>query len=367
VIAAAAVSVQRVAPPQPQPQPHPRVIWSAPIAWATLRPSFDSAYVYFGDEQHRVFQLARKDGRRVWQAQATPSRGPNFQLATGSVVAGPVVAVPDAQLFGLDRTDGTVRWRSSIICFSHAPATDGENVYAGCGDGRTFSFEAPTGALKWTARVADDTGGVIFNPVVHSDTVYVGYMRRTNPATGGVGAIEARTGRRVWYREFERSRGATSSHGDAKIVNDLVIAASDNGEIYALERSTGNVRWKAPRIPVPGDARNDTRPLAVVGQHVIAGSSGGEVQALDAATGSMRWKKELRGSIVVPFASDSARVFIVNPGGRILALDASTGAIAWTFGSSSEENVMILGKPALRGDTVFVGGAKAVFALRAYD
>lgn len=353
------------------PAADPRVIWSVVVPNGAVRPAVDADHVYFGDLDHRIYAVDRASGKIAWTTQNNPIGGPGFQAGSGSAVAGPVVAIPDAYVFGLDRASGALRWQfhPPNTGFSWFPASDATTIYAGSGDGRVFAIDATTGTERWGVRVADDTGGAAFSPVVFRDTLYVGYLRRTIPRSGGVGALDAKTGAILWYTEFAQGapNSASSSHGNVAIVNDVVIAASDGGEIYALRRATGAVEWLAPRVPILGMPVDDDRPVSVSGQIVLAGSSGGTVTGYAASTGAQLWQITLQGSVVYQFASDQARAFIVDLGGRIVALDAATGAIAWTFGGFMDTHGVMLSPPMLNGNVVYVGGEKASYALRAYD
>jgi outer membrane protein assembly factor BamB len=281
-----------------------------------------------------------------------------------------VVAIPDAFVFGIDAASGALRWRfhPKHTGFSWFASSDQTTIYAGSGDGRVFAIDAASGSARWGVRIADDSGGAAFSPVVFSDTIYVGYLRRTTPRTGGIGAIDARTGARLWYTEFIHgaSRSASSSHGNVAIVNDVIIAASDGGEIYALKRATGAVVWQAPRVPLPAMTIDDDRPVAASGQIVLAGSSGGTVTAYVGSTGKLLWQRTLEGSVTSPIATDENRAFIVDLSGRIVAIDVAMGNIAWAFGGSVSRYGAILSAPIVRGNVVYVGGEKASYALRAH-
>jgi outer membrane protein assembly factor BamB len=354
------------------PLSDPRIVWTAAVAGGSVRPSVDGSRVFFGDLSHQIIAVDRQTGKTLWVRRNDVGGGPGFQAGDGTTVAGPVVAIADAFLFGIDRPTGQQRWRffpDTTTGFFSYIASDSATVYAGSGDGRAYAVDAMTGLQRWAVRVADDTGGVSFNPTLFRDTLYVGYLRRTIPRTGGLAALDASTGSRIWYVEFSplQQGFSAASHGNAVFVNDLVIVASDGGEIIALERATGLVRWKAPRGGPPRNTVDDDRPLVVAGQVVVAGALNGIVIAYDVNTGQQLWTHVRQGSVNDPLASDGSRVFLVDLGGALVALDASDGKLAWSFGGNNQGRGAMLSAPIVVDGVVYVGGEKAAYALKARD
>jgi outer membrane protein assembly factor BamB len=336
----------------------------------------DADRVFFGDFNHQIIAVDRETGKAIWTRRTEAPGGPAFQSGDATTVAGPVVAIADAYLFGINRFSGKPRWGffpDTITAFFSFISSNATTVFAGSGDGRVYAVDATTGQQKWAVRIADDTGGVSFNPTLFRDTVYVGYLRKTIPRTGGLGAFDAATGTRLWYAEFTQHQPGSSaaSHGNAVFVDDLVIAASDGGEVFALERSTGTVRWKAPRS-FQDDSFDDRRPLVVSGQIVVAGSLSGLVTAYDPTTGQQLWTHKRGGSVIHALAADSSRIFLVDLGGSLVALDAADGRLAWTvgrntYGGYNDPIGAIQSAPIVVDGVVYVGGEKAGYAFRARD
>ena len=130
-------------------------------------------------------------------------------------------------------------------------------------------------------------------------------------------------------------------------------------------------RWSADNAGVvPGEldvrwqyraSGGPIRGLSVAGSTLIVGTEGsGTVAALDLATGARRWIVELPawvhgdpaivgGATYVTFGSYPHHSV---PGG-IWKLDLQTGRVLWKFAS----RMGMMPSPAMRGDTVFAGGA----------
>ena len=87
------------------------------------------------------------------------------------------------------------------------------------------------------------------------------------------------------------------------------------------------------------------------------------IYALDASTGSVRWKLNMPHESP-SYPSIENGIIYFNTVRAIYALDASTGARRWTYGSVQGEGV---GVPTVYGKTVFVTQQDRLFALGAMD
>jgi outer membrane protein assembly factor BamB len=127
-----------------------------------------------------------------------------------------------------------------------------------------------------------------------------------------------------------------------------------------------NVRWryKAGGGPIRG--------MSVAGSTLVVGTEGtGTVAALDLSTGVQRWIVELPAWVHGDPAIVGDATYVtfgsyphdVTPGGT-WKLDLQTGRVRWKFAS----RVGMMPSPAIRGDTVLVGGADScIYALAAAD
>jgi len=117
---------------------------------------------------------------------------------------------------------------------------------------------------------------------------------------------------------------------------DTVYAQDLRSNVFALDRSTGALRW-ARRY----HARNDGPNGLVVDGNGVYGATDSDAFRLDAATGKERWRRHLTGASeqfvdVAPMVWEDF-VFLSTVGfpptgrGAIYALDAETGAVRWKF------------------------------------
>ena len=101
-----------------------------------------------------------------------------------------------------------------------------------------------------------------------------------------------------------------------------------------------------------------TTAPAVSDETVFCGDDGGPLYALDRSTGEERWRFETGYAIDSAPAVADGRVYFgaFHPTGttssRVYALDASSGTVDWTFDAVPP---MIDTSPAVTNETVFVG------------
>jgi outer membrane protein assembly factor BamB len=153
------------------------------------------------------------------------------------------------------------------------------------------------------------------------------------------------------------------------ITGDLVVAASHDGRIFALDKLTGAERWSAPQLSgLPsgsgGNPLLDDRPLAASAGLILAGSLTGYVAAYDASTGAERWRSTAaRGSASFPLSVDGEKVYVVHLGLQMAAFDLATGTVRWIAGDINAGGEYYPA-PAIDAERVYVGGVHGLYALR---
>jgi outer membrane protein assembly factor BamB len=141
-----------------------------------------------------------------------------------------------------------------------------------------------------------------------------------------------------------------------------VIVANDDGKIYALDKSTGNTQWVAPRRPdVIG--YDDMRPIILAGNVLVAGTLAHYLTGYDPATGRQLWEADGgQGSAGNPMASDGVTVFEPYNGGTLGAFDAATGAKRWI--RSAPNNGWFMSYPLVAGAVVYAPSTRGLVAIK---
>ena len=120
------------------------------------------------------------------------------------------------------------------------------------------------------------------------------------------------------------------------VVGDLVYGASCSGVLYALDKSSGETRWRydtaqdGPSASFHGDPVV-TDELLVISSDV---SPAGFVYAFEIETGAVRWKTPVPPQGVTShLVRYGSSVLGLTPEGRLMAFDLATGAELWAVES----------------------------------
>ncbi len=126
---------------------------------------------------------------------------------------------------------------------------------------------------------------------MHSTPAVAGELLFVASCNSMVRALDRASGRVVW--EYDAGLGAESSfHGDPFLAGDLLLMGTDgpSGDgVYAFEKATGTLRWKA-RVPtMEFDISGVASDIQVQGQHVYALSLADEALSLRLSDGELTW------------------------------------------------------------------------------
>jgi len=158
--------------------------------------------------------------------------------------------------------------------------------------------------------------------------------------------------RRLWSVGIGDGQGDGLYRLQPAIAGDLIYAAAANGEVRAVERSSGRTRWKQKlEVRLSGG-------VGLFENSLYLGGADGEVLLLDAATGELRWQGSVSGEVLAPPQGDGEVVVVQTYDGKLYGLDHGSGERRWRYDS----NVPVLtirgtSTPILRDGVAFAGFA----------
>jgi outer membrane protein assembly factor BamB len=225
-----------------------KLLWKAYLSGEILSaPQIEDGIVAVKTGDGRIHGLAAQDGRRRWLYQrALPAltvRSPaGLAVMNGGVFSG----FPGGKLVALLLNNGALAWEATVATprgsteleritdIVGAPLVDGRMVCAIAYQGKAGCFDALKGSQLW----ARDLSSIM--PLA-ADTRYV----YATDDQGNVHALDKSTGASIWRQERLTGRGVT---GAAPIGN--YIAVGDyQGYVHLLARSDGAF---AARVPTDG-------------------------------------------------------------------------------------------------------------------
>ncbi|MFT9479347.1 PQQ-binding-like beta-propeller repeat protein [Streptomyces sp. Mo3] len=247
------------------------------------------------------------------------------------------------------------------------PSVEGGRVYFGEDDGGVSALDADTGDRVWEfGRTMGDEG----SPVFAEGAVY--FSSRDDgfdQDRSRVYALDAATGRHRW--EFEPNGwvdagpvvvGGTAYFSSSKLGGD--------GILYAVDAATGEKEWSQVLGRGAGLAYDDG--VVYYGARTVRGS---HLYALDADTGKQVWKVHISAD-VLPSAITSLTVadgviHTVGDDGVLSARDADNGDLLWKYRTDlsdflgSSPPVVVDGAVYISGNTERDAGDGQVFAVNA--
>ena len=149
----------------------------------------------------------------------------------------------------------------------------------------------------------------------------------------------------AWHVPMSESSGVLR----LQVVGQTVYAASDNGDLLAMEASTGRVIWRL-RLPdgLSAGVGGDANRVAVVTLNN---------ELLSIQSGEVRWRVRLPARVLTPPLVAGGRVFVALSDRSTMAFDGSTGARLWTQPRSGDPLVLRQAGVLLAvGDTLVSGG-----------
>jgi len=247
--------------------------------------------VYFGSHDGALYCVRAQDGQLVWRYDA------GAEVAKRPVVYGETLFVATAAdyLFAIDRRSGKTKWqahRTSAMGMEISgyagPAVDRGLVYMAYSDGNVIAYDIRDGSEKWTpvdlSADAEQTAGEtlrfldvdttpVFDDLPNGRAVFVASY------AGGVVALDAKTGARLWANEkvtgandlllwkepahMPSPRGPQA--GDPEIpARSILIASSGTTGMWALDPKNGRMLWRNP-LPEGGV----TAPVPVAGALLV--------------------------------------------------------------------------------------------------
>ncbi len=212
--------------------------------------------------------------------------------------------------------------------------------------------------IKWKFPTGDR---IVSSPVIQDKTLYFG------GDDGSVYAVDAETGRQIW----KRATGGPVSSTPA-VANGIVYVGSYDGKFYALDAHTGALKWKfatdgerrfeakglhgmQPKNQTIADAFDIFLSSPVIVQNTVYfGSGDGNLYALDAATGDLRWKFKTGDVVHASPAFANGVVFFGSWDSYFYAVDAKTGKEKWRFHGG--EDPLIHNQVGFQSSPVVVDG-----------
>ena len=204
-------------------------------------------------------------------------------------------------------------------------------------------------------------GRIGSSPAVADGTVFIG------SSDGNVYALDVSSGTERW--RFSTGAGVW---GSPAVTNDTVVIGSNNHVVYALDVSSGTERWRFSKDNHTSNPSviSSSTPVVTDGTvfvEIFIEHENDIVYALDVSSGTERWHFSSGGGDGNSPAVADGTVFVGNYD-NVYALDTSSGTEHWRFSTDNytgTDTATGYTSPTVADGTVFVGGTTDVHALDA--
>lgn len=311
----------------------------------------------------------------VYKAAGVPKfNGTKWKFPTaGRVISSPAlvdgvvyVGSTDCNLYAIDAGSGVQKWKFETKGWVvSSPAVDSGTVYFESYDSNFYALDASTGQLKWkfatggerhyigthihylqpaAEAMPDPWDFYLSSPSVWNGTVYFGSGDKN------VYALNESTGTMKW-----RFQTGDVVHSSPAIADGTLYIGSWDTYLYALDASTGKEKWRfktGDDLEAHNHVGNQSSP-AVVDGVVYFGSRDAFAYAVDTSTGKQIWKFSTDGSWVnnSPVVHEGRVYFGTSVPGIVHAVEAKTAKVVFDVNAGSP----VFASMALAKDMLYMG------------
>jgi outer membrane protein assembly factor BamB len=152
------------------------------------------------------------------------------------------------------------------------------------------------------------------------------------------------------------------------VAGDLVFVGSCNGVVHAIDRGTGQARWKYNAL-ADGGKRAEFHGTPVLTEELLVIASDdrspdgiGFVYAFERNTGRVRWKYPAGAGVMADLVREGSRLYAVTLADELICLDVASGRLRWRFASGwvNEGMTNVVASPVVSGGRVAFGGQNGV-------
>lgn len=266
------------------------------------------------------------------------------------------VGSDDGSVMALSRETGDLIWQERLVSFGEngkrifsSLALSHGNLFFGAYDGNFYCLDTKTGKRNWVCMDADWIGS---SPAVTEDgkTVYIGLEFGLLKKSGGVVAIDVKSGKTLW--QYYEMTGLTHASPVVSTKLGVVVCGCNDNFVYCLDQKTGKLLWKY-------ETQGEVKYGAVFDEKrkmVIIGSMDGNIYCLSILTGEMLMKFSAKAGFYSNPVIFEDTIIIGSLDKYIYCFDLTTKKEVWARPTKGR----IFASPVIFKDHVFIGSNDGV-------
>jgi outer membrane protein assembly factor BamB len=205
-----------------------------------------------------------------------------------------------------------------------SPAVDESGIYVGTDGGYFYALDFD-GRLRWKLYLADSPRGIHGTAALSADTVFIGGYN------GVLYALDKSTGQVRWAKKLGDAIGASPALSNGVLFVSVETNDPD-GFVAKLTADTGEVLWLSSWL---GEQSHSSPTLAANKNLVMVGSNDGNFWGFDITTGEKRFSRRLLDAMKSTAAAFGDDVFFTSWDQRLVALHMTNGHQRWAVSLSA--------------------------------
>jgi outer membrane protein assembly factor BamB len=272
----------------------------------------------------------------------------------------------DGNIYAVEAASGRQLWKHTTGGpVPSTPAVNDGTLYAVSYDGKLYALDAHTGGTRWkfatggerrfegkglngwqpkNQTIPDPFDVFLSSPVVAEGAVYFG------SGDGNLYAVDTTTGELRW-----KYQTGDVVHASPAYANNTLYFGSWDSYFYAVNAATGKEKWRfhGGEDPIIHNQVGFQSSPAVVDGVVYTGCRDAQLHALDAATGKENWHFDNALSWVIssPAVTEGKVFFATSDSSLYHVVDAATGKPVL----KQQDKAYMFSSPAIAGDVVLIG------------
>ena len=324
-------------------------VWSAKAAasnksyWTGLQMAVSDKALFTADHSGVVVALDVQTGQQQWAVDLDLPISGGLGYGADMLAFGTI----EGQIYLLDASDGSILWSSSISSeVLSSPSLNSQIVVAQSIDNRLYAFDAKTGEELWQ----HDAGAPILSVRGNSSSMILNNMVIAAFDNGKLIAFNAENGSLLWETRLALPKGRTELErmvdvdGQPILVGDIIYSVSYQGRLGALTRGTGRNLWFQ-------DSSSHFSPAYSKGKVFVTEAKNHAVRAFKAGNGQEIWNndqleyRELTGPVAI-----ANSVAVADAKGYLHLLDPDTGVFIGrtkVSGGGVSSSLLVVGETLL--------------------
>ncbi|CAM3542654.1 Outer membrane protein assembly factor BamB precursor [Vibrio aerogenes CECT 7868] len=313
--------------PDVQSQFQPETDWSASVGhgvehyFSRLRPHSAYGKIFVASRDGIVKALDPTTGKTLWEKDLGDEEQTFLSGGISTGLNQLYIGSETGILYAMDAETGELKWKQDVSGeILAAPVTESDLVIIHTSEGNLIALEQKTGKQQWTisTEVPNLTLRGDSTPVTVSGGIFWG------TANGRLAAAIASSGQMIWQQSIGTPKGATEIDrlidvdSSPLVIGSTLYTVGYNGKLVAIDLRSGKPLWKRNYSSATNIATDGGKIFVVTDQDYLT--------AVDARSGTEIWtNRQLENRLVTEPVIIHNYVVVGDSEGYLYWIDRNTG------------------------------------------